>query len=66
VLLGKHSGEHAGEAREGMLPPGFLDWSHPSNVMMEHENAPPPAALQTPDTQHLETATRPSEDALLL
>jgi len=66
VLLGKHAGEHGGKAREGLLPPGFLDWSHPSNVMQEQENALPPAAPQTPDTQHLETVTPPSDDALLL
>lgn len=68
VMLGKHPGEHeeAAEARTGVVPPAFLDWSHPSNVLQEMENAPMPVIPEAAAAHPLDTVTPPSDAAFLL
>ena len=68
VMLAKRPAEHeeAAEARTGVVPAAFLDWSHPSNVLQEMENAPTPVIPEAAAAHPLDTATSPSDDALLL
>jgi hypothetical protein len=47
--------------KEGVLPPGFLDWAHPSNVMQEMEGAPVPSPTTTVTTA---TSLREQEEPL--
>lgn len=68
VMLGKRPAEHqvVAEARTDVVPPAFLDWSHPSNVLQEMENAHTPVIHEAPAAEPFDTATPPSADALLL
>jgi hypothetical protein len=68
VMLGKRPGEHeeAAEARKGVVPAAYLDWSHPSNVLQEMENVPTPVIPLAAAADPLDSVTPPSDDALLL
>ena len=47
--------------KAGVLPPGFLDWAHPSNVMQELQGAPVPSPTTTATTT---TSLREQEEPL--